>query len=256
MDRRQLAATSSTLLASLALGLPTASRAEGEPSGPGPKLSVAQIESKLSRIPVCALVNPEDQPYLNSNGVGYFYLDPRDALLELRILQQKGAPEAELKVVQLDNVYFPLVMGEQGDLGGTLLLRPSRKQVVQANRALQYSDNPGSLLPKSLDESKGQVPLFYSERVSLVDGAGRSSFPFFLSKEDLDASFVALQRAEGSGAKRSEAEADGMPVGLVRIATLDGMVSQMKSGEVDLSQAVLVGAADAIALTKKLTGGA
>ena len=38
--------------------------------------------------------------------------------------------QARLKIVSLPEVYFPLVRGEQGGIGGELRLRPSRKQVV------------------------------------------------------------------------------------------------------------------------------
>ena len=43
-----------------------------------------------------------------------------------------------------------------------------------------------------------------------------------------------------------------MPVGLVRVATLDGLVKQMVTGEVDLRQAIIVGSDDAIKLCKQL----
>ena len=53
----------------------------------GVKLSRIQIESKLSRLPVVAIVNDEDSPYLTSaNGrIGYFYLDPMEASLPAQI---------------------------------------------------------------------------------------------------------------------------------------------------------------------------
>ena len=38
----------------------------------------------------------------------------------------------------------------------------------------------------------------------------------------------------------SDGESGGIPIGLVRVATLDGLVDQMLSGEVDLSKAVIV----------------
>lgn len=38
----------------------------------------------------------------------------------------------------------------------------------------------------------------------------------------------------------------------VRVATLDGLVKQMRSGEIDLSQSILVGSDDAIKLSKQL----
>ena len=42
------------------------------------KLSRKQIESKLSKLPVLALVNEEDAPFLTGGGgrIGYFFLDP------------------------------------------------------------------------------------------------------------------------------------------------------------------------------------
>ena len=42
------------------------------------------------------------------------------------------------------------------------------------------------------DEAKGQVPVFYSERVSFVSG-GKTTFPFFFAKEDLDQAFSQAQ---------------------------------------------------------------
>lgn len=255
---RRAVGSGAALAAASCWGLP-AFAADIRDAAPGPKLTNAQVEAKLRKTTVCALVNPDDAPYLNG-GVGYFYLDPKDALLELRVLQ-KNSPEAQLKVVSLAEVYFPLVMGEQGNLGGELRLRPSRRQVVLANRAMSTQPQNG-LMPTTLDEAKGQVPVFYSERVSLVDKAGAASYPFFLAKEDLDAAFVELQKPGGGAApddvpksareQRREAEAEGMPDGLVRIATLDGLVRQMKSGEIDLSQAVLVGSSASVALAQKL----
>ena len=47
-------------------------------------------------------------------------------------------------------------------------------------------------------------------------------------------------------------QATGIPVGLTRVATLDGLVKQMRSGEVDLRQAVLVGSGEAVTLSKQL----
>ena len=42
------------------------------------KLSRKQIEAKLSKLPVLALVNDEDAPFLTGGGgrIGYFFLDP------------------------------------------------------------------------------------------------------------------------------------------------------------------------------------
>ena len=119
-------------------------------------LARAQIEAKLAKVPVVALVNADDAPYLDGAGVGYFYLDPTEALLSLKLLQ-KNSPDARLKVVTLTEVYFPLVRGEQPNLGGVLRVRPSRREVVLANRALAFQQRENALLPTSLDEAKGQV---------------------------------------------------------------------------------------------------
>ena len=43
-----------------------------------------------------------------------------------------------------------------------------------------------------------------------------------------------------------------MPIGQVRVATLDGVVKQMRSGEIDLRQAVLVGSSEALFASQKL----
>lgn len=211
-------------------------------SGPAVRLSRPQINSKLGKVPIVAIVNEEDAPFLTGgNGrIGYFFLDAIEALRELKLLQ-KNSPEARLKVVTLPEVYFPLVRGEQANLGGTLRVRPARKQVVLANRALNFQMKEGQILPTTLDEGKGQVPVFYSERVAYEDNAGGQLFPFFLSKDDLDAAYVELQKTTGAAAAGGSGGGEGgIPIGLVRIATLDGLVDQMLSGEVDLSKAVLV----------------
>jgi hypothetical protein len=183
--------------------------------------------------------------------VGYLWLDPSEALLELRVLQ-RTSPEARFKVVTLPEVYFPLVRKEQPDLGGELRLRPSKRQVVLANRALQYNMKEGVLLPTTLDETKGQVPLFYSERVAFEDKGGGALFPFFLVKEDLDAAYRELV-AKGAVPPPPGGDAvEGIPIGLVRVATMDGLISQMESGDVDLSKAVIVGSVAAIDLVRQL----
>ena len=209
------------------------------------RLSKGQVEKKLSKVPVIALVNSEDAPFLTGgNGrIGYFFLDPIEALREKKLIE-RDQPDARLKVVTLPEVFFPLVRGEQGNLGGELRLKPSRRQVVLANRALVYQKKETQLMATTLDENKGQVPVFYSEKVSYENKEGEQSFPFFLSKEDLDAAYDELQRLQGATPTPSgggaNAESGGLPIGLVRVATLDGFVDQMLRGEIDLSKAVVV----------------
>ena len=240
--------------------IPPAIAADAPAEAAAVKLSRPQINGKLSKVPVVAIVNEEDSPFLTGGGgrVGYFYLDPQEALRELKLLQ-KSSPEARLKVVTLPEVYFPLVRGEQGSLGGTLRVRPSRRQVVLANRALNFQMQQNSIMPTVLDEAKGQVPLFYSELVAFEDGSGAQSFPFFLSKDDLDTAYDELQRASGAAPAASAAStgkqgdaAGGIPIGLVRIATLDGFVDQMLSGEVDLSKAVVVASRSSLGAVRSL----
>ena len=230
----------------------------------GVGLSVTQIEGKLQKLPLVALVNGDDQPFFTSSDggrqVGYFYLDPNDALLDYRQFL-KTQPDAKLKVISVPDVYFPFVVNDKVDVGGSLRLRPSRRQIVWANRALQYNSPPGTMVPKTLSEEKGQVPVFYSEKVAFEIG-GDMRYPFFLRKEDLDRAFDALlekgllQGGEAGGtlAKKSKngEGTGGMPVGLVRVATLDGLVKQMRTGEIDLSKSIVVGSDDAVRLCAQL----
>ena len=96
-----------------------------------------------------------------------------------------------------------------------------------------------------LDEEKGEVPVFYSERVVFQKPGGNLTFPFFLSKDDLDAAF-----ARGGGGE--------LPAEQVKISTLDGFVDNMRGpGGADLSQAeVMVSrrANDALAALRKAEG--
>ena len=230
----------------------------------GAGLSLEQIEGKLRKLPLVALVNGDDQPFFTSSEggrqIGYFYLDPNDALLDYKQII-KTQPEARLKVISVPDVYFPFVLNTKVDVGGALRIRPSRRQIVWANRALQYNSPSGQMVPTTLSEAKGQVPVFYSEKVAFEIG-GDMRYPFFLRKEDLDRAFEALlekgllQGGEAGGtlAKKSKSGegATGMPVGLVRVATLDGLVKQMRSGEVDLSKSIVVGSDDAIRLCAQL----
>ena len=84
------------------------------------------------------------------------------------------------------------------------------------------------------------MPVFYSERVVLqeVDGV---AFPFFFSKDDLDAAWQGGSEPGGENAaggfseqpfggaspgqkRRKNAEGkNGIPIGLVRVATLEGV---------------------------------
>ena len=146
------------------------------------------------------------------------------------MLKQGGQPTASLKIVPLSEVYFPFVtssdtpkadLAQKDELGGLLRLRPSTRQVVLANRAINANGGGGNgFLPTALDARSGQataplpatrgrvpslqphapslqphalslqpypppplqVPVFYSERVVLQDEGGGSSFPFFFSK--------------------------------------------------------------------------
>lgn len=243
-------------------------------------MSVKQVEERLKSIPVTAIVNTEGQPYMidreRDQNLGFFYIEPSDALRDLQVLKQGGQPTASLKIVPLSEVYFPFVtssdtpkadLAQKDELGGLLRLRPSTRQVVLANRAINANGGGGNgFLPTALDARSGQVPVFYSERVVLQDEGGGSSFPFFFSKEDLDDAWRGgdaaptkggaadggfSEQAFGGGMspgqkRRKAAEGEkGIPIGLLRVATLDGLVKQMRSGDVDLRKAVLIGSREA-----------
>ena len=55
-------------------------------------MSKSQVEALLRKIPALAIVNADDQPFFTTTegrtNVGYFFLEPTDALRELRQLQQ------------------------------------------------------------------------------------------------------------------------------------------------------------------------
>lgn len=204
---------------------------------PAVGLDRAAVEAKLARVPVIAIVNEESSPYFTSGQRGYFYLDPEEALKVWKGLK-KTEPAARLQATSLSEIYLDVVRGDKKALGGDLRLRPDRREVVLANRVLQKT------VATRLDEEKGEVPVFYSERVVFQNARGNLTFPFFLSKEDLDAAF---QRGEGAE----------LPADQVRIATLDGVVDNMRSGAADLAAAeVMVSrrANDALAALKKAEG--
>jgi hypothetical protein len=201
--------------------------------GPGEKLSREQIEGKLSQIPVITIVDGEGKPILE-DGVGFFYLDPIEAQIALRVLRQMSK-DARFKVVKLSEVYFQYVLNANvADQGVALRIRPPKDQVMLANRAAK----------KRFSQLNGQVPMFYSDKVSFLDEQGTRSFPFFLFKEELDKSYTEL-RSQGK-IKGPALGEEGIPDALLRVVTLDGLVDQMLSGGLDLSQAVIVGSSNAL----------
>ena len=88
-----------------------------------------------------------------------------------QVLKQGGQPTASLKIVPLSEVYFPFitssdtpkaVLAEKDELGGLLRLRPSGRQVVLANRAINVNGGGGNgFLPTALDARNGQVAALY-----------------------------------------------------------------------------------------------
>ena len=200
-------------------------------------LSAKEISAKLRPIPVCGVFVNGDQPiFTDSDGqtpVGYFYLESADALPAFKQAQANDQGVG-FGVVSLADVYD--IVGDKS-IGGEMRVRPSRKAVVLANRILL------PLGKEVLDEKKGQVPLFYSERVALTGEGGADEFPFFFDKEDLDATFGRLQQGE-------------LPIADVKVVTLDGLVKQMREGAVDFSTSVLVGSRASLALSRQLKGGA
>jgi len=247
------------LAASLSFAVPPLAQAaqpELLTAAPVKGLSQRQVEQYLSVVPALAIVNEDEQPFFTGREargmrVAFFYLEPLDAIRELKLLKQ-SEPSARLKLTSLDQVYFPLVMGNPDEFGGTLRIRPSRRQIVEANRALQFNSPEGMVIPVTLDESKGQVPVFYSERVVLSSN-GVPKYPFFFRKDDLDAAFRKTEAVQSRGSASSSKEAPmGLPYGLVRVATLEGLVRQMQNGEVDLSDAVLVPSPQALEQARAL----
>lgn len=81
-------------LAAVSAGAKTASNALVAPALAAEdapvKLSRKQIESKLSKIPVIALVNEEDAPFFTNGRTGYFYLDPTVCVAHPLVLVTAG----------------------------------------------------------------------------------------------------------------------------------------------------------------------
>ena len=105
-------------------------------------MSVKQVEERLKSIPVTAIVNTEGQPYMidreRDQNLGFFYIEPSDALRDLQVLKQGGQPTASLKIVPLSEVYFPFVtssdtpkadLAQKDELGGLLRLRPQGRGI-------------------------------------------------------------------------------------------------------------------------------
>ena len=95
----------------------------------------------------------------------------------------------------------------------------------------------------------------FRRRVAFGSAAsGAMSYPFFMVKDDLDAAYrelLATGKAKAPAGTNPN-DVEGIPIGLVRVATLDGLVDQMRGGDVDLSQSVVVGSREALERVRQL----
>ena len=103
------------------------------------------------------------------------------------MLKQGGQPTASLKIVPLSEVYFPFitssdtpkaVLAEKDELGGLLRLRPSGRQVVLANRAINVNGGGGNgFLPTALDARNGQVTVLYLPLGAMYQACSQPATP-------------------------------------------------------------------------------
>ena len=93
------------------------------------------------------------------------------------------------------------------------------------------------------------MPLFYSERVAFEDKQGQPTFPFFFALEALETAYAAATGAISTSdflqGASAPADAKGIPADILKVTTLDLLLSQMENGDVDLTRAVLIPSRDA-----------
>ena len=182
---------------------------------------------------------------------GYFYLDLTDALL--------AAPPPKSRPTRASRRHTdeaPLGARRAGHPRRRPPLRPSRR--IAANRALQFNVADNVLFPRPSTRRRARACL-YSPPVRRRQRR-REPLPLLPIKEDLDAAYDQLAKegkvppetSSTKAAGQGQGQASGIPIGLVRVATLDGLIDQMVTGEIDLSRSVVVGSQAALATIKQL----
>lgn len=206
--------------ADVAPAAPTAPAAPAVAANPD-ALTREQIEEKLKQIPIVAVVNKEDSPYFtvaNSKtkqlDTGFFYLDPTEAQVEQKLLKSRY-DDVSVKLLSLAEVYFPYVRANKTELGGNLLLKGGREGMKTGNSILD-------LFGGKLDSLRGDVPLFYYDKIVYETSNGRPVFPFFMDKQDLDNAWN-----QGFASKKEKGE---IPLGLVGLITVDQLVDRCLEG--------------------------
>jgi len=207
-------------------------------------LSREAIEAKLSRVPVFAVTNRNDQPYLTEvddrgRRSGFFFLDPREAIATYKDVKAVD-PAASLSVVSLDSIWFRLPRSTEEALAapqpsaGTSTdirlfeVKPFDGEAPEANAILKRTGRPA--LGAKI------IPLFFSPSLTLpVDGLEQR--PYFFRLEDLKTSIGQ----------------DAAPV-TVEVTDLTTMVEQMAATSLS-PPPLLVAAAEAAALVERMGTG-
>jgi hypothetical protein len=72
----------------------TAVAEQRQESAPGVAMTQAQVEAVLRTVPVTAIVNAEGSPYMidseRGTNLGFFYLEPNDALRDLQVITHRA----------------------------------------------------------------------------------------------------------------------------------------------------------------------
>ena len=72
----------------------TAVAEQRQESAPGVAMTRAQVEAVLRTVPVTAIVNAEGSPYMidseRGTNLGFFYLEPNDALRDLQVITHRA----------------------------------------------------------------------------------------------------------------------------------------------------------------------
>ena len=182
------------------------------------KLSRAQIQEKLNRIPVFYVSNEEDLSILDQT----IYLSYEDA-----VAKAGSSSNQKVKVTTLDQVMYPLVMKR-----GRMRMAPPPVEVSNAEaKLMENNDVVYKLVPSQralqatsdlgLTLEKGDVPLFAADRLAFASGSG-PEVPLFLEKDDCITSYKRLRSSSSSSKLPEEAT--------VRVTTLKNQLGSMEKG--------------------------
>lgn len=184
------------------------------------KLSRAQIQEKLNRVPVFYVANNDDSSIAGEH-IYFSYEDATSAA---------GSDDQKVKVTTLDQVMYPLVLKR-----GRMRMAPAPVEVSNAEAKLgensSSDDVSFGLIPSQhalqaaselgFTLQKGDVPLFAADRLAFASNSG-PEVPLFLEKGDCISSYKRLRGASSSSKLPEEAT--------IRVTTLNDQLRSMERG--------------------------